>query len=500
MPAQCFLGIDLGAESGRVLAGILNENKIQLEEIYRFSNGPVPLAGTRRWNVTGLWASILKGLSLAAQKYGNQIISVGVDTWGVDYVLLSEKQEMLGQPYHYRDPRTEGMLNLATSRVPQQEIFDATGLQFMEINTLYQLLAMQQTDPEFLDQAKTFLMIPDFFHWLLSGSQVVEFTNATTTQCLNPVTGDWAYELLRKLEIPTAMLPKLVSPGTKLGTLREDIMQITGLGKIDVIAPATHDTASAVAAIPTTQTGNPNWAYISSGTWSLMGVEVNSAVLGKRAFELNFTNEGGIDGTYRLLKNIMGLWLVQECKRAFERQGQTMEYSELAEAAASAEAFRSLVDPDDSRFLSPPDMLEAITQYCTETSQPVPETPGQYIRCALESLALKYQKVAGWLEELTGTPLEVIHIVGGGTKNELLNQLTANACQIPVIIGPVEATGLGNVLVQARAAGAVRSLSEIREIVLNSVETSRYEPQEKSVWEEAIQRFNNLINNATVDF
>ncbi|QDT79930.1 Rhamnulokinase [Gimesia maris] len=498
MPAQCFLGVDLGAESGRVLAGRLHDNKIQLEEIYRFSNGPVPLAGTRRWNVTGLWSSILKGLTLAAQKYGDQIVSVGVDTWGVDYVLLSEKQEMLGQPYHYRDPRTEGMLNLATSRVPQQEIFDATGLQFMEINTLYQLLAMQQTDPELLQQARTFLMIPDFFHWLLSGSQVVEFTNATTTQCLNPLTGDWAYDLLRKLEIPTSLLPKLVSPGTKLGTLREEVMQYTGLRKIDVITPATHDTASAVAAIPTSQTGTPNWAYISSGTWSLMGVEVNSAVLGKRAFELNFTNEGGIDGTYRLLKNIMGLWLVQECKRSYERQGQTMEYSELAEAAASAEPFRSLVDPDDPRFLSPSDMLEAISKYCKESSQPVPETPGQYIRCALESLALKYRKVSGWLEELTGTPIEVIHIVGGGTKNELLNQFTANACQIPVITGPVEATGLGNVLVQARAAGAVSSLSEIRNIVLNSIETKRYEPQEKTVWEQAIQRFDSLLNNNKV--
>ncbi|WP_298865532.1 rhamnulokinase family protein [uncultured Gimesia sp.] len=494
MPEQCFLGVDLGAESGRVLAGLLDEKQIRLEEVYRFSNGPVPVAGTRRWNLIGLWSSILKGLSLAAQKYGDRIISVGVDTWGVDYTLLNQKQEMLGQPYHYRDPRTEGMLNLAISRVPQQEIFDATGLQFMEINTLYQLLSMSQTDPDLLNQAETFLMIPDFFHWLLSGSQVVEFTNATTTQCLDPKTGDWSMELLRRLEIPTNMLPKIVPPGTKLGTVREEIMQHTGLGKIDVIAPATHDTASAVAAIPTSNTGKANWAYISSGTWSLMGVEVNSAVLGRRAFELNVTNEGGIDGTYRLLKNIMGLWLVQECRRSYERLGISLDYSELADAASSAEPFRSLVDPDDPRFLSPDDMLEAIKGYCEESNQPVPETEGQYIRCALESLALKYRKVLGWLEELTGTPIEVIHIVGGGTKNELLNQFTANSCQVPVITGPVEATGLGNVLVQARAVGAVSSLAEIREIVRNSTETCRYEPQDRDIWEQAIQRFDELVN------
>ena len=494
MPEQCFLGVDLGAESGRVLAGILEKKQIRLEEIYRFSNGPVPVAGTRRWNVIGLWSSILKGLSLAAQKYGDRIISVGVDTWGVDYVLLSKKQELLGQPYHYRDPRTEGMLNLATSRVPQQEIFDATGLQFMEINTLYQLLSMQQSDPQLLSQAESFLLMPDFFHWLLSGSQVVEFTNATTTQCLNPETGDWAEDLLRQLEIPTNMFPKIVPPGTKLGTLRDEVMQQTGLGKIDVIAPATHDTASAVAAIPTSHTGNPDWAYISSGTWSLMGVEVNSAVLGKRAFELNVTNEGGIDGTYRLLKNIMGLWLVQECRRAYERRGKTLDYSELAEAATSAEPFRSLVDPDDARFLSPDDMLEAIKSFCEETDQPVPETEGQFIRCALESLAFKYRKVLGWMEELTGTPIEIIHIVGGGTKNELLNQFTANSCQVPVVTGPVEATGLGNVLVQARAAGAVSSLAEIREIVRNSTETQRYEPQDRELWEQAQQRFDGLLN------
>ncbi|MFH1301934.1 MAG: rhamnulokinase family protein, partial [Planctomycetota bacterium] len=417
-----------------------------------------------------------------------------VDTWGVDYALLSGKQELLGQPYHYRDPRTEGMLNLATSRVSKADIFDATGLQFMEINTLYQLLSMQQTDPELLHQADKFLLMPDFFHWLLSGSQVVEFTNATTTQCLNPKTGDWAWDLLRRLEIPTAMFPQIVPPGTKLGTLRDEVMQQTGLGKIDVIAPATHDTASAVAAIPTSNTGKADWAYISSGTWSLMGVEVDSAVLGRRAFELNVTNEGGIDGTYRLLKNIMGLWLVQECRRAYERRGTTLDYSELADAAASADAFRSLVDPDDPRFLSPDDMLDAIKGYCEETSQPAPETAGQFIRCALESLALKYRKVLGWLEELTGTPVEVIHIVGGGTKNELLNQFTANSCQIPVITGPVEATGLGNVLVQARAAGSVSSLAEIREIVRNSTETCQYEPQDREIWEQAVKRFDQLLH------
>ncbi|MCA9068608.1 MAG: rhamnulokinase, partial [Planctomycetaceae bacterium] len=482
---------DLGAESGRVMAGLFDGGRIRLEEQHRFPNRPVWMAGTLRWNVMSLWSEIQTGLAKSASALGDRVTSVGVDTWGVDYVLLSKKREFLGQPWHYRDGRTQGLLNKALSRVPQAEIFRQTGLQFMEINTLYQLLAMQEHDPELLGQADLFLMMPDFFHWCLSGSQVVEFTNATTSQCFHATERNWAWDLLRQLQLPPQIFPEVVLPGTKLGKLREGVAQRTGLPRIEVVTPATHDTGAAVAAIPTQNTGQPNWAYISSGTWSLMGVETAQAVLTDQAMTYNVTNEGGVDGTYRLLKNIMGLWLIQECKRSWERAGQTVDYGQLTQWASEAEPFRSLVNPDDNAFLSPADMPQAIQDWCRSHGEPVPETPGQIVRCALESLALKYNTVLGWLEELTGTAVEVIHIVGGGTQNQLLNQFTANACGRPVITGPVEATVLGNVLIQARSAGEIGSLSEIRDVVRNSFELTTYEPESSPEWQQANSRFQN---------
>jgi len=492
MSERCFLAIDLGAESGRVIAGLLDGQRIRLDELHRFRNGPVDVAGTRRWDVLRLWSDIQDGLRKAAEKYGDAIVSVGVDTWGVDYVLLSKHDELLGQPYNYRDSRTDGMMEYAAGKVPRSEIFAATGLQFMQINSLYQLLAMQQCDPELLAMADRLLLMPDFFHWLLCGSRVVEFTNATTSQCLNPVTRDWAVDMLRKLEIPTHIFPEVVSPGTKLGQLREDVARATGLSRLDVVTPATHDTACAVAAVPTSHTGRANWAYISSGTWSLIGVEVQEAVLGEEALAQNVTNEGGIDGTYRLLKNVMGLWLVQECRRSFERAGRSYDYSELARIAAEAEPFTALIDPNDPVFLSPPDMVEAIQEWCRSHNQPVPESDGALVRCALESLALKYREVLGGIERLTGEKVEVLHVVGGGSKNALLNQLTANACGIPVIAGPTEATALGNVLVQARAAGEIGTLADIRGVVQNSTELETFEPAEKAAWNDAWERFTAL--------
>lgn len=492
MSAPCYLAVDLGAESGRVIAGKLRDGQISLHELHRFPNGPVHVAGTLRWNVLSLWSEIQQGLSKAAET-GDHIVSVGVDTWGVDYTLLGQGGEFLGQPYHYRDTRTDGIIDQAVNRVSRQEIFAQTGLQFLPFNTLFQLIAMQHAQPRILDAAERILLMPDLFHWLLSGSQVVEFTNATTTQCLDPRTGDWAGDLLRRFEIPTDIFPQIVETGTKLGTLRGDIAQRTGLGRIDVVAPATHDTGAAIAAVPTTHTGQPTWAYISSGTWSLMGVEVPEANLSDRALELNVTNEGGIDGTYRLLKNIMGLWLVQQCRRSFAERGNPLDYSQLQQLAQEARPFRSLVDPDNSSFLSPDDMPTAIAAWCEGTGQQKPETEGQFLRCALESLALKYRMVLGWLEELTGVRTEVIHIVGGGTQNELLCQFTADACHRPVVTGPVEATALGNVLIQARTAGEVGSLSDIRDIVRRSVELKHYEPTDTADWDEAYRRFKDLL-------
>lgn len=496
MSDKIYLAIDLGAESGRVIAGILNENTIELEEIHRFPNGPVNMAGTRRWDLIGLWKEIQEGLRLAGQKYGDRIVSCGVDTWGVDYVLLSPKGEMLGQPYNYRDSRTEGMLEHALTRVSRQEIFANTGVQFMQINSLYQLISMQLNDPELLSMADRLLLIPDFFHWLLCGSKVVEFTNATTTQFYHPTNRDWSTDLLRKFDIPTKMFPEVVPPGTKLGTLRKDVCHQTGLAKIDVVAPATHDTGSAVAAVPTERTGSASWAYISSGTWSLIGVEVQDAILTPEALAQNVTNEGGVDGTYRLLKNVMGLWLVQECKRSFERIGKTLDYSELTQLAGEAEPFRSIINPNDPRFLSPEDMATSIRDWCQEHDEPVPETEGQLVRCALESLALKYRNVLRGIEKLTGEAVEVIHIVGGGCQNALLNQFTANACGVPVVAGPVEATALGNVLIQARASGEIGTLSEIRAIVKSSSELNTYDPEGIADWDLSFERYQQLLKNS----
>jgi len=489
MSERIYLAVDLGAESGRVIAGRFDGSQIELEELHRFSNGPVNVAGTLRWDLVGLWKEILIGLRNAAQTYGKKIVSVGVDTWGVDYVLLSAKQEMLGQPYNYRDSRTDGILDHTCTRVSRKEIFAATGLQFMPINSLYQVVSMQLKDPELLAQADRFLMIPDFFHWLLCGSRVVEFTNATTTQFFDPVRRTWAFDLLRKLDVPTKMLPDVVPPGTNLGKLRNEVSQATGLGKIDVVAPPTHDTGAAVAAVPTDKTGSAKWAYISSGTWSLIGVEVQQAILSDEALRQNVTNEGGIDGTYRLLKNVMGLWLVQQCRRSFERSGNDFDYTQLTHLATQAEPFRSLIQPNDPVFLSPEDMVSAIRNWCRDHGQPVPETEGQIVRCALESLALKYREILQGIEKLTGETIEAIHIVGGGCKNGLLNQFTANATGRPVIAGPTEATALGNVLIQARAAGEIGSLSEIRQVVRASSELQTFEPTETANWDRAFERY-----------
>lgn len=499
MKEQVYLGVDIGAESGRVMAGIWDGSRIRLEEIHRFRNGPVRLAGTLRWDVIRLWEEIQVGLTASAKKFGDSIQSIGVDTWGVDYVLLSKSDEIIGQPYNYRDPRTEGALEDAFKTVPKEEIFAHSGLQFAEFNTLYQLVAHQRQSPETLQIAETLLLIPDFINWCLCGEKAVEFTNATTTQLVNPTTRGWSTELLSAFGIPSHFLPKIVEPGTCLGTVRPSLREFTGLGEVKVIAPATHDTGSAIVGVPTSNSGHENWAYISSGTWSLMGAEVQQARFGKSVLEHNFTNEGGVDGTYRLLKNIMGMWLIQQLKLAFDASGTTFDYGKLVELAAEAEPLRSLINPDDSRFFRPGNMPELIRSFCRETAQPIPETEGQLVRCALESLALKYGQTLAAIEEITGETCEVIHIVGGGCRNHLLNQFTADCCQRPVIAGPIESTVLGNLLVQARSNGAVGSLDEIRSVVRASFgdELVNFPPDPAAAtrWEDAMARFTQLLNH-----
>jgi rhamnulokinase len=476
MKEKVYLAVDLGAESGRVMAGLWNGRKLRLEEIHRFPTGGVYFGETFRWDVLRLWSEIQNGLALAGKKYRKRIISVGADTWGVDFVLLNKQDEMLGQPYHYRDPRTRGALERTFKKVSRAEIFQQTGLQFMELNSLYQLLAWKQNSPAILDAADTLLFMPDFLHWAMCGVKRAEFTIASTSQCVHPLKRDWSLPLLKKLGLPTHFLPKIVPPGTTLGKFRKSLAERTGLAGVRVVAPPSHDTASAIAGVPTANTGKANWAYISSGTWSLMGVEVKKANLSPRALELNMTNEGGVDGTYRLLKNIMGLWLVQQCKRSFDAAGRKYDYVQIAELAVKAKPFRSTLNLNDARFFNPPDMPKAIQAFCRETKQPVPKTDGELVRCCYESLALKYREVLGSLEELTGEKTEAIHIGGGGSQNKFLSQLAADACQRPVITGPVEATAMGNLLTQIRADGELASLAEMREIVRASSSVQRYEP------------------------
>jgi rhamnulokinase len=488
-----YLCVDIGAESGRIMAGTWDGKKLGLGEIHRFSNAPVSMGGTLRWDLVGLWKGVVEGLRRAHAQRGEAICSVGVDTWALDYVLQDARGEWLGLPYCYRDARTSGLVEELCRRIPRAEIFAETGLQFMEINTLCQLWAMQRGNPALLETARKFLMIPDWIHAALSGVEACEFTNATTTQFLNPLTRRWSESLLQRLEIPTHFLPDLIGPGTLLGPLRAPVASETGLSNVNVIAPATHDTASAVVAVPTRHTGKSNWAYLSSGTWSLLGVEIPQAQLSETVLRLNFTNEGGVDGTYRLLRNIMGMWLLQGLRRAFQQRNGDRDYASMVQLAAEAPPLRSLVDPDAPEFLRAPDMVDAIQTACQLRGEPIPDTEGQLVRCVLESLALRYRQVVEWLEEITGTPIEVVHIVGGGSRNALLNQFTANACNRPVIAGPVETTALGNLLWQARTDGEMGSLAEARDVVRSAFagDIREFTPQRENLaqWEAAHARW-----------
>jgi len=493
--SQVFLAADLGASSGRVLAGLFDGAKLALEEVYRFENGGVPAAGRTQWDLLNQWQHVLRGLRAAGKVYGDRVASIGVDTWGVDFGLLGRNDELLGNPYHYRDHRTAGILDKAFAIVPRGEIFAATGLQFMEFNSLYQLLAMKLANSPLLDVAQSFLMIPDLFHWLLTGVKANEATNASTTQFLNPRTGGWATDLLGKFGLPTHILGTLSPPGTRLGKLQPSVAEETDLPDVEVILPGTHDTASAVMAVPAaSQPGQrPDWCYISSGTWSLMGVETPQPIITDRVYQLNFTNEGGVGGTTRVLKNIAGLWLVQECRRIWKLQGREFAFDELIQRAGEALPLTSLINPDDAAFVAPKDMTAAIRDYCAKTSQIAPATEGAIVRTALESLALRYRMVLGYLEELVGSRIETIHIVGGGAQNRLLCQMTADACNRRVIAGPVEATAIGNLMMQAVALGTIGSIAQAREIVRTSFAAQEFHPKPSQAWNDAYGRFEQLV-------
>jgi rhamnulokinase len=485
-----FLAIDLGAESGRAILATLDDQHLSLTDIHRFPNGPVRLLDGLHWDILRLWSEIKTALHIATQQQDVQLAGIGIDTWGVDYGLLDRTGVLIGNPYHYRDQRTDGMVEEAFKRLPRERIFDLTGIQFMQLNTLYQLFSMVVQQSPSLQMAKTFLTMPDLFNYWLSGRKACEFTMATTTQCYNPRERAWSLPLLDALGIPVHIFPEVVQPGTVLGAVLPEIAEEIGCGCVPVIAPACHDTGSAVAAVPAEA---QHFAWISSGTWSIMGAEASEPIVNAQSLKYNFTNEGGVNGTWRFSKNIMGLWLVQECRRTWTRVGEELSYTEITRLASEAEPFRSIIDVDAADFFQPGDMPARIQKYCERTQQLVPETKGAIVRCALESLALKYRWVLDRLEEMLGYRLDPIHIIGGGTQNRLLSQLTADATNRSVIAGPIEATAIGNVLMQAVALSHLQSLDEARAVVRHSFKPETYEPRPASEWDAAYQKLLSIL-------
>lgn len=491
--SKAFLAFDMGAESGRAIVGSFDGSRVELEEVHRFSNDPVRIGGTLYWDILRLFHETKKGLAAALQRYGDSIVSIGMDTWGVDFGLLDKAGQLLSNPVHYRDARTDGMLEEAFRVMPRSEVFRNTGIQIMQINTLYQLLAMKRAGSPLLEIADRLLFIPGLLSYFYTGVQSSDSTAASTSQLYDPTTGTWSDALLSAFGIPSDILPQIVDPGTVIGELLPAIGQETGAGSLKVVTPGGHDTACAVASVPAQGT---DYIYISCGTWSLMGIETDSPVIDDLTADLNFTNEGGVCQTIRLLKNIAGLWPVQECRRAFEREGVPLDYDEITRQASAAPALVSFIDPDDGAFLNPPDMPAAIQQFCRQTGQPVPQTRGEIVRAALEGLALKYRYVADRLEAIAGRRLGTIHMVGGGIKNRLLCRMAADASGRRVVAGPSEATAIGNTLMQAMAMGEIGSLSELRAVVRNSFETEVFDPSDSAAWDDAYGRFVRMIERS----
>lgn len=486
-----FLGYDFGASSGRAMLGIYDGEKIELSEIHRFSNDPVELNGRFVWDVQRLFFEMKQAL-LKVSRAGIELDAIGIDTWGVDFGLLDRNGNLATQPLHYRDHMTDGIMEKAFEVVPKERIFETTGLAFIQFNTLYQLFALVKADDPALKIAEDMLFIPDLFAYFLTGKKGTEYTVASTSQMIDPATRDWAYDLIEKFGIPKKLLGKITPEATVRGTLLPAIAKECGVGEIPVIAVAGHDTAAAVAAVPAEGT---DFAYLSSGTWSLLGAELTSPLTDKSVMEANYTNEGGICGTIRLLKNIMGLWIIQECKREWDRRGEVYGFDELVTMAEKAPAFKAILNVDDAAFLAPGDMPARVQAYCKKTGQAVPEGPGEISRVVYESLALMYRWGIEALErDMLKKPVKVLHIVGGGSKNEMLNLFTANAIGRPVIAGPSEGTVIGNLMVQAMAVADVKDLHALRRVVENSFPTKTYEPDgDGGAWDAAYAKLLSLM-------
>ncbi len=489
-----FLAFDFGASSGRAMLAKFDGEKITLEEKHRFANDPVDINGDFHWDVLRLFFEIKQGILKCANSGDRDIDCIGIDTWGVDYGLLDENDKLLGNPYHYRDTRTEGMYEEAFKLVPKAEIFEKSGgVAFNWFNTIFQLLSAKLSNDSALKNAKTMLLMPDLLNFFLTGEKKTEYTIASTTQMFNSVKHEWAYDLLEKMGIPTNILTDVVYPGEIVGKIKPELAEELGIDEIPVIAVASHDTGSAVASVPVVD--EKDFIYISSGTWSLMGVELDKPNVSEDALKYNFTNEGGVNKTIRFLKNIMGLWLIQESRRQWDREGELLSFDELEKQANAAEPFASLIDPDYPAFQTPGNMPKRIREYCEKTGQKVPQTKGEVVRCIAQSLAFKYRQTVEGMEEVTGNKYNVVNIVGGGIKDKMICQFTANATKRKVSTGPVEATSIGNVVVQAMAMGAIKDLKEGRQVVKNSFDIKVYEPQDGEAWDKAYEEWKRIIKS-----
>ena len=506
-----YFAVDLGATSGRTIIGSITNGKLEQEEVTRFPNNLIEQGGHFYWDIHALYLEMIRGLKEVAQR-GLDIVSIGIDTWGVDFVMVGEDNAILRNPRAYRDPVTfEAMADYLHHVVSRREVYDITGIQLMNFNSLFQLYAMRQERNAALLHAKRILFMPDALSWMLTGEEVCEYTIASTSQLLDPRTGELDERLLASVGLSRSMFGKMVKPGTRIGVLTEEVQRMTGLGPIPVIAVAGHDTASAVAAVPAR---NEHFAYLSSGTWSLMGIETKDAIINDHSYELNFTNEGGVEHTTRFLKNICGMWLYERCRKEWISRGERLEvrgesmplsdvsHPELQGSAMQVEAFRSIINPDDAAFANPDSMLQAIQQYCRQTGQTVPETPAEICRCIFDSLALRYRQVFGWLKEFANSPLtthhspldlNVLHIIGGGSLNKYLNQFTADALGVEVLAGPQECTAIGNIMLQASTSGDVKDLWQMRQIIADSVDMVAYHPTgDKAAWDEAFLKFQKI--------
>ena len=488
-----FFAVDLGATSGRTILGSLSDGKFNLEELTRFDNRLIETGNHFYWDIFALFYEIIAGLKLVAQR-GIHIESIGIDTWGCDFVYVDKNGDILRNPLAYRDPHTFGMMEkYFDEKISKEKVYEKTGIQFMNFNSLFQIYAMRKAGNVALENADKILFIPDALSYMLTGNAICEYTVASTSQILNPMAGDLDDELVESLGLKREQFGKITNPASIIGTLTEEVQKMTGLNAVPVIAVAGHDTASAVAAVPAK---NEEFAYLSSGTWSLMGIETKNAIINEKSYELNFTNEGGIEGTTRFLKNICGMWIYERCRKEWKEEAaacqkdiKNLGHAELIAEAMKQPAFQSIINPDDTCFVNPSSMVEAIKLYCEKTGQHVPQSYGEFCRCIFESLALRYRQIFTWLKDFADFDLNVLHIIGGGSLNQYLNQFTADSCGVTVLAGPQEGTAIGNIMLQAKASGMVKDIWEMRQIIANSLELKKFEPKNKEAWDEAYKKF-----------